>query len=151
MLGKAVGAGLRGASQVLAVLAVVALVGIPLRWSVGGVAGALATTVAGGTLFAALSMAIASAVPSREQFMGIGQLVTLPLVFASNALYSLSLMPDWLRTLSLGNPLTYEVELLRRLLVGVGPSRVALDVAVLMGGTVVAVLVASRTYPRRVM
>jgi ABC-2 type transport system permease protein len=96
-------------------------------------------------------MVIASAVRSREQFMGLGQLITLPLFFASNALYSISLMPAWLQVVARANPLTYEVEVLRRLLLGLGPQRLLLDVAILAGGTVLAVAVASRTYPRRVM
>jgi hypothetical protein len=36
---------------------------------------------------------------TRERFMGIGQVLTMPIFFASNAIYPLSLMP--------GCPLTY--------------------------------------------
>lgn len=79
--------------------------------------------------------------------MGLGQLITLPLFFASNALYAVTLMPGWLQTVAKGNPLTYEVELLRYLLVGVGPGRVLVPIVVLVGGTALAVVVASRTYP----
>jgi ABC-2 type transport system permease protein len=95
-------------------------------------------------------MVLASAVGTREQFMGIGQLVTLPLLFASNALYSVSVMPGWLQAVARFNPLTYEVEMLRRLLLNVGPNRLLFDAAVLVAATVVAVAVASRTFPRRV-
>lgn len=80
--------------------------------------------------------------------MGLGQLITLPLFFASNALYGVTLMPGWLQTVAKGNPLTYEVELLRYLLVGVGPGRVLVPIIVLVGGTALAVVVASRTYPK---
>ena len=44
------------------------------------------------------------------------------------------------------NPLTHEVELVY-LLVGVGPGRVLVRVLVFVGGTALAVVVASRTYP----
>jgi ABC-2 type transport system permease protein len=151
ILGKALGAGFRALVQVAVVLVVVAVVRIPLHWSVLGVAGTLATTVLGAVLLAAVSMVMASAVKSREQFMGIGQLVTLPLFFASNALYAVSLMPAWLRVVAHANPLTYEVEIMRRLLLQVGPNRLVLDLTVLLAGTAVAVAVASRLYPRRVM
>jgi ABC-2 type transport system permease protein len=33
--------------------------------------------------------------------MGIGQVLTMPLFFASNAIYPLALMPPWLRDESL--------------------------------------------------
>ncbi len=149
VLGKALASGLRALVQVGLVLVVVAAVGIPLRWSPGAVVGALATVVLGAVLLSAVSMLIASAVRSREQFMGIGQLVSLPLFFASNALYTLALLPTWLRWVAHANPLTYEVEILRRLLVGVGPNRLAVDFAIIVVGAAVTVAAASRVYPRR--
>jgi ABC-2 type transport system permease protein len=151
ILGKALGAGMRALAQVSVVLVVVALARIRLHWTALGVIGTLATVVLGAVLLSAASMVMASAVRSREQFMGIGQLVTLPLFFASNALYAIALMPRWLRTAADANPLTYEVEIMRRLLLGVGPNRLFVDAIVLMAATVVAVALASRLYPRRVM
>ena len=110
-----------------------------------------ATAVMGAVLLSSVSMVMASAVRSREQFMGIGQLVTLPLFFASNALYAVSLMPAWLPAVAQANPLTYEVEIMRRLLLDIGPNRLLVDTSVLVGGTVVAVALASRLYRRRLM
>lgn len=151
ILGKSVSVAVRAVIQACVVLVVVAVAGIPLAWSVPGVVGALAAVALGATLLSAISMVIASAVRSREQFMGIGQLVTLPLLFASNALYSVSIMPGWLQAISRANPLTYLVEMLRRLLVGVGPDRLAVDSLVLLVATVLTVAVATRTFPRRVV
>ncbi|HUR18554.1 MAG TPA: ABC transporter permease [Acidimicrobiales bacterium] len=150
IMGKAVSAAMRAVVQVGLVLAAVAVIGIPLRWTVPTIVGSLGSVGLCATLLSAVSMVMASAVRSREQFMGIGQLVTLPLLFASSALYSVSVMPTWLRALAHANPLTYEVEILRRLLVGVGPNRIGLDVAVLLAWTLMAVAVASRIFPRRV-
>ena len=82
--------------------------------------------------------------------MGLGQLITLPLLFASNALYAVSLMPGWMQAVARVNPLTYQVEALRRMLVGVGPDRLVVDALVLVSVTAVLVAVAARTYPRRV-
>ena len=48
--------------------------------------------------------------------MGIGQAITMPLFFASNALYPVAIMPGWLKVISLVNPLSYEVDALRGLL-----------------------------------
>lgn len=150
ILGKAAGAGTRAAVHVGVVLVAVALARIPLRWSVSSVLGTLAFSALGATSFASLSMVIASVVRSREQFMGLGQLITLPLLFASNALYAVSLMPGWMQGIARANPLTYQVEALRRMLVGVGPDRLVFDALVLLAVTAVLVAVAARTYPRRV-
>ncbi len=151
ILGKAVSAAVRAVMMVALVLVVVALVRIPIEWSPPRVVGALLAVALGATLLSAFSMVIASLVRTREQFMGIGQLVTLPLLFASNALYSIEIMPGWLQAVSRANPLTYQVEILRRLLVDVGPNRVALDAAILVAATALMVAIASRTFPRRVM
>jgi ABC-2 type transport system permease protein len=150
VLGKALGAGLRAVLQVLLVLGVVAVAGIPLRWGVLSVAGVLLTVVLGAMFFSCVSMVIASLARSREHFVGVGQLVTLPLFFASTALYPLSVMPRWLRAVAEVNPLTSVVELLRRLLLGTGSGQLLVDVTVLVAGTALAVAVVSVAYPRRV-
>ena len=74
--------------------------------------------------------------------MGIGQAITMPLFFASNALYPVDVMPQWLRWLSAVNPLSYEVNALRGLLIGT-PTNGALDVAVLVVAAIAGIAVAS--------
>ena len=93
VLGKAAGAGIRALTQAVVLLAVLAIAGISIRWSVGGVLGALALLVLATAGFACLSMILASLVRTRERFMGIGQMVMMPLFFASSALYPLAIMP----------------------------------------------------------
>ena len=94
---KASGAGVRALAQGVLLLIVVASAGIPLDYNVLDLAGALILLVLGTASFACLSMLIAAAVRTRERFMGIGQLVMMPLFFASSALYPLSILPRWLR------------------------------------------------------
>ena len=65
----------------------------------------------------------------------------MPLFFASNALYPVSVMPGWLRVLNHVNPLSYEVEALRGLLIGT-PARLWLDFGVTVGCTVLGVALA---------
>src|SRR5690242_6158292 len=83
VLGKAAGASTRAVIQAVLLMVVVAVAGIGLRWSVVGVVGALLLLAIGTAAFACLSMTIASLVKERERFMGIGQLVMMPLFFAS--------------------------------------------------------------------
>jgi ABC-2 type transport system permease protein len=84
--------------------------------------------------------------------MGIGQLIMMPLFFASSALYPLSVMPEWLQAIARVNPLTYEVQGLRQMLVGVGGSgEVWLDFLV-VGAFFGAMLVAAtRAYPKAIL
>lgn len=81
--------------------------------------------------------------------MGIGQVITMPLFFASNALYPIEIMPGWLRVLSLANPLTYLVDALRGLLIG-APANLWLDFAVLAATMVGGIVVAGVLLPRLV-
>ena len=152
VLGKAAGASVRSLVQALLLLAVVAIAGIGLSWSVLGVLGALAILILGTGAFACMSMLIAAAVKERERFMGIGQLVMMPLFFASSALYPLSIMPGWLRVVAHVNPLTYEVQGLRQMLVGVGGSGVVwLDFLVVGGFFLLMLAAATRAYPRAIL
>jgi ABC-2 type transport system permease protein len=96
----------------------------------------------GSAFFACLSMTIAGLAVSRDRLMGIGQAITMPLFFSSTALYPASIMPGWLQVISTVNPLTYEVEALRGLLIGV-PTTLWLDTTVLVGATVAGITTAS--------
>lgn len=98
--------------------------------------------VLGAAFFSCLSVTIAGVVLKRERLMGIGQAITMPLFFASNALYPVSLMPGWLRAISSVNPLSYEVSALRGLLIGT-PANLWLDFGVLLGSSIVGICAAA--------
>jgi ABC-2 type transport system permease protein len=152
VLGKASGAGVRAFVQASLLLLILAIVGIDLRWTVLGVAGALLLLVLGTGSFACMSMLIAAMVRTRERFMGIGQLVIMPLFFASSALYPLSVMPGWLHVVARVNPLTYEVQGLRQMLLGVGGrGELWLDFLVVIGFLAAMVGAATRAYPKAIL
>jgi len=152
VLGKAAGACVRALVQALLLLVVLALAGIDVRWSAVGVLGTLALLMLGTAAFACMSMLLAAGVKERERFMGIGQLIMMPLFFASSALYPLSVMPGWLHAIARVNPLTYEVQGLRQMLVGVGGAgEVWLDFLVVAGFFGLMLLAATRAYPRAIL
>jgi ABC-2 type transport system permease protein len=92
-------------------------------------------------------MSIAGLALSRDRLMGIGQAITMPLFFSSSALYPEHLMPGWLQAISKVNPLSYEVDALRGLLIGT-PAHLWLDAAVLVGSTIAGVTTAALLLPR---
>lgn len=153
VLGKALSAGVRSLSQALIIYGVAWLLGVKLNWHPLSLAGVLLVLLLGAAVFATFSLIIACLVKTRERFMGIGQLLTMPLFFASNAIYPLSLMPDWLRVVSRVNPLSYEVDALRALMLqnGISNFGLATDYAVLLITTLVLVLIGARLYPRVVL
>jgi len=103
----------------------------------------------GSAIFSTFSLIVACLVKSRERFMGIGQVLTMPLFFASNAIYPLSLMPSWLRVVAKGNPLSYQVDALRSLMIVGSTSSFGLgtDFLMLFIAFVVMVAVATKLYP----
>lgn len=150
VLGKATAAGVRALSQSAVVYLLALAMGIHVRLTWAALAGVTASVLLGAAVFSTLSLAVACLARTRERFMGIGQVLTMPLFFASNAVYPLDLMPGWLRAVAAVNPLTYEVDALRALMVQGGASAfgLGLDLAVLAGAAVVLVGVAARLYPR---
>jgi ABC-2 type transport system permease protein len=126
------------------------LLDIHLRLNFLPIIGVIATVMLGGAVFSTFSLIIASIVKKRERFMGIGQVLTMPLFFASNALYPIEMMPKWLQVLSFINPLTYQVNALRNFMITGGASYTSLciDFAVGIVAFAILVVIATRTYPK---
>ncbi|MBJ7465100.1 ABC transporter permease [Mycobacterium sp. ITM-2016-00316] len=147
--GKAFAAGVRSVVQVIGVVALAYLLGVHMTVNPLRILGAMGVVVLGSAFFACLSMSLAGLVRNRDRLMGIGQAITMPLFFASNALYPVELMPQWLRWLSAINPLSYEVNALRGLLIGT-PTNAVLDITVLVVAAVLGVVTAAALLRRLV-
>ncbi|MGH7289681.1 MAG: ABC transporter permease [Myxococcota bacterium] len=147
--GKAFAAGVRSIAQVVGVMVIAYLMGIHLTANPLRILAAMGVVVLGSAFFACLSMTLAGLVRNRDRMMGIGQAITMPLFFASNALYPVDIMPPWLRWLSAINPLSYEVNALRALLIGT-PGNTWLDIAVLLVAATLGVVTASTLLRRLV-
>ncbi|MBI4491775.1 MAG: ABC transporter permease [Chloroflexi bacterium] len=150
VLGKALSAGIRAFAQALIVYALAVLLGVQMNWNPLALAGVVTFVLLGAGLFSTVSLIIACLVKTRERFMGIGQVLTMPLFFASNAIYPISLMPGWLQVIAHLNPLSYEVDGLRALMLAGGTSAygLALDLTILLGAATVVVIIGGRLYPR---
>ena len=153
VLGKALSAGIRSLSQAVIVYALALALGVKMNWRPLALIGVMLVVLLGAALFSTFSLIIACLVKTREKFMGIGQVLTMPLFFASNAIYPISLMPDWLRVISEINPLSYEVDALRALMLenGVSHFGVGIDFFVLAASTLILIIIASRLYPRVIL
>ncbi|QHA02827.1 ABC transporter permease [Streptomyces broussonetiae] len=140
--GKAFAAGVKSLIQAVVVIVIAALLGVALTWNPLKLLGVAAAVVLASAFFSCLSMTIAGIVISRDRLMGIGQAITMPLFFGSNALYPVSVMPGWLQAVSKVNPLSYQVDALRGLLLGT-PSHLAPDFVVLAVAAALGIAAAS--------
>jgi len=149
VLGKALSAGVRALSQAVIVYLLAWLLGVKMNWHPLALAGVALTVLLGAAVFSTFSLIIACIVKTRERFMGIGQILTMPLFFASNALYPIAIMPDWLKAVAHVNPLTYEVDAMRALMIQGGMSAygVGADFAVLILALAVLTTISARLYP----
>lgn len=149
VVGKALGSGVRSLTQAAVIWILAALIGVHLRLEARAILGILLLALLGSAIFATFSLVVACLVKTRERFMGIGQLLTMPLFFASNAIYPIGLMPAWLKVIATVNPLTYLVDGLRALMLagGVSAFGLGLDFGVLVGILLVLVVIAARLYP----
>lgn len=79
----------------------------------------VASTFLVALFFTEMGIAIASKMRSMEGFQLITTFVGLPIMFLSGAFFPIETMPLWMKLLTLINPLTYGVDIARKILVGV--------------------------------
>jgi len=147
--GKAASAGFRGAVQATIIYVLAFAMHIQIRWTLLSILGVFLGAMLGSAIFATLSFIVACLVKSRERFMGVGQLMTMPLFFASNAIYPISIMPRWLRVVAVLIALTYLVDALRTLMIGASQSShsVATNFGVIAVIFVILAAIATKLYP----
>jgi len=143
VIGKALAAGIRGVFQAIMIFGLALIIGVNVRLDPVDVAGVFIAIVVFAMCFSSLSMLLASFLKTRDRMMGIGQLITMPLFFASNAIYPLSLMPAWLQYVSLVNPVSYTVDAMRAMLLTGDYSNLGIDIAAISVSTVLFVSLAS--------
>lgn len=153
VLGKALSASVRGLSQAVIIFILALVMGVGINWNPIAMLGVLLAVILGAAFFSTFSLILASFLKTRERFMGIGQVLTMPLFFASNAIYPTAIMPPWLQAVAHVNPLSYEVDALRGLMLFNGTSvfGIGTDFAVLILATAIAVVLGARAYPRVVI
>jgi len=145
--GKAFAAGLRSVIQAAVVVVLSAILRVALTSNPLKLIATAFIVVLGSAFFSCLSMTIAGLALRRDRLMGIGQAITMPLFFSSSALYPVKVMPGWLQAVTKINPLSYEVDALRGLLIGT-PANMALDVGVLVAVTIAGISAAAALLPR---
>jgi ABC-2 type transport system permease protein len=112
--------------------------------------------------FLFFSSAISMSMDSPEGLQGVITLLSLPLFFASNALYPVDAFPGFVKTLSMLNPLTYMITGVRYFAIGgdfyaqgihyvYSSEQIALAFGVLVAFAVLMFLVARRVFRRAVV
>jgi ABC-2 type transport system permease protein len=150
VLGKSFSAGARALPQAIVIYILSVLLGVHINWNPLALLGVVFLVVLGATCFSTFSLIIACLLKTRDRVMGIGQVMTMPLFFASNAIYPIAIMPTWLKVIAHINPLSYIVDGLRALMVVGATSAfgIGTDFSVLLVITIVLITIGALLYPR---
>lgn len=150
VVGKGLASGIRALPQAIVIYIVALLLGAHLQTNPLCILGVFVMAVLGAACFSTFSLIIACLLKTRDRVMGIGQVLTMPLFFASNAIYPISIMPHWLQVIANVNPLTYVVGALRTLMLVTTTDyrSLFLDFGVMFGVTTALVAIGALLYPR---
>ena len=95
-----------------------------------------------------LGLAIGSLMESPEGFGLISSFVIFPLFFLSGALFPVAKLPAWLKIIVTINPVSYAVDALRSVILGITSYGLLLDFTVLIIFTVIMVIVGTWAFKR---
>ena len=113
VLGKCMGGATVASLQGVILLCLAWAVHVP--YSVTLVLGVLALQLLLAFSITAFGLMVAVRIKQMTAFMGVMQMVVMPMFFISGALYPVSGLPGWLAVLNRLDPLTYAVDPMRRL------------------------------------
>jgi ABC-2 type transport system permease protein len=122
LLGNATSTATKALIQALLMLIVGVLMGARLALNPLGWLAALALLGLFAIGFSGLALAVAAVSRSIAGYHGMIFLFNLPLLFASNALYPLAVLPGWMQIIVLLNPTTYLIDAVRDFAFGQAPT-----------------------------
>lgn len=135
--------------QCLLLLGAARLQGVVVMGGWPGIGVILAAGLMLGNGILCVSIALAFTLSGHTQFFSISSVLSLPLIFMSNALVPLEQMPSWLHVIARLNPLTYAITLMREtVLVGVDTPLVTTTFIVLGLFNILALVLAARSVRR---
>lgn len=121
---------------------------INISYTIFSVLFVILTIIAAAAGLTAVGLTIGSLMTSPEGFQLITTFVIFPLFFLSGALFPLDNLPAYLGTLTGINPITYIVDLLRGLLIGLQYYPTIDSLVVMVGFAAVAVFIGTRAFKR---
>ena len=139
VMGKVLQSVGRSLIQAAIVLAIAVILGMDTsHFSVIGIAGAFVIIFLMATGLSALFTMLALRSSDWQTQVALINLINLPLLFASNALFPIKIMPTWLQDVVRVNPVSYANDAVRQMLIGAtGMASLWLDFAVLIGFAVI--------------
>jgi ABC-2 type transport system permease protein len=140
ILGKAFGGATQATMQGTITMLFAPLIGLWLP--IPTILAVLITMFIAAFSLTALGIVIAGKMTSFEGFGTISNFIVMPMYFLSGAIYPTSSAPEWIKPLIVVNPLSYAVDALRQITVGVGAFPFIFDIGFLLGFAAIMLAVA---------
>jgi ABC-2 type transport system permease protein len=115
--GKIISVSLRSGLQAIIIGLIAVAMGVTVATGAFGFVLAVLIAMLLCLAFAGISMSIGALVKNIDTMFPVLNLFTLPLLFMSPAMFSLSMMPAWLSAIAQYNPVTYAVQPIRALFI----------------------------------
>jgi len=112
VIGKVLGGAIVATFQGVFILVLAGLAGVP--YSPALILVLLVEIYLGAFTLTAFGVMMAARIKSMQAFMGLMQMIMMPMIFLSGALFPLGNLPAWLAVLTRINPLTYAVDPMRQ-------------------------------------
>jgi len=117
LLGRLTSDAFRVVVQSIIILTLAYALGASVVTGIVGILLMLITIAFFGLAWSGISIAIGLKTKSSETVFAIGGFLTFPLLFMSTSLTPYSFMPDWIKTVSTFNPISYTVDAVRVLMI----------------------------------
>jgi ABC-2 type transport system permease protein len=113
VIGKCFGGATVASFQGVILLALAGAVGVPYKPAV--ILGLFGLMLLLAFTITAFGVMVAARIKQMQAFMGVMQMIVMPMFFLAGALYPVTNLPGWLAVLNRLDPLTYAVDPMRRL------------------------------------
>lgn len=98
--------------------------------------------------FVSLGLIIGSQMESPEGFQLISSFLVFPLFFLSGALFPIDKLPIWIKPFTLLDPLTYAVDALRNVILGISQFSLMFDLGIMLVFLVLVILLGGLAFKR---
>lgn len=147
--GKALAVMIQGGIQVIAIIIIALGFGVRFQTGIGGIVLITVLAMLFSVILSGISLSLAASIKTMETLMAIVNLLTMPLMFASNALFPIDVMPSWLAVIAKLNPVTYTVGPIRELTIhGWNWGKILPGAGVIIGLALVFMVISQTVFQR---
>ncbi len=114
-LGKSISSMIQGAVQVAIIVVIASLFGVRFQTGIPGILLIIFIAMLFCLILSGFSLVLASIIKTHETLMAVISFFMMPLMFTSNALFPIAVMPKWLAAIAKINPVSLAVTSIREL------------------------------------